>query len=246
MQLDVDITLKQGAFTLAASFTCAQSALGILGPSGCGKSTLFRVLAGLTTPTEGHAVLGDRILFDATRGINLPPHRRGIGLVFQDALLFPHWSVEKNLRAGDKVTARVAGRPYSFDEVVDLLEIRPLLAVPVIALSGGEQQRVAIGRTLLSNPRLLLMDEPVSGLDRSLKRQILPFLADIHRAFNIPAILISHDLTDILQFTDHILLLREGKVVAIDTLAQLQNCPAAQAALHDSHEEWPRHLPAMR
>lgn len=234
MNLHVDITLAQGSFTLETAFHCAESALGIFGPSGCGKSTLFRAIAGLSTPQRGQISFGGHTLFDSERHLNLPPHKRGIGLVFQDARLMPHWSVKRNLLAGEKIRARVDGRPFGFDDVVDLLDIRPLIGGAISGLSGGEQQRVAIGRTLLSNPRLLLMDEPVSGLDVSLKSQILPFLTDVHRAFQIPTLLISHDLSEILQLTSQILLLREGRVVAINRLEQLVQRPQSLAALRGS------------
>ncbi len=225
MKLDVDIYLKQGRFLLDAQFKCFESALGIFGPSGCGKSTLFRTLAGLERPDGGHIVLDGETLFDASRRIFVPAHQRNIGLVFQDARLFPHWSVEKNLRAGECLKERVANRPYSFDDIVDLLNIGHLIHREVTALSGGEKQRIAIGRTLLSNPKLLLMDEPVTGLDISLKAQILPFLAKVHQTLHIPAILISHDLGEILQLTDEIMLMREGRVAGKNKLDRLVQVP---------------------
>ena len=199
MNLDVDIHLKQGQFLLHVEFKCIESALGIFGPSGCGKSTLFRALAGLVRPDAGHISLNGHLLFHADRRVFIPPHQRHIGLVFQDARLFPHWSVEQNLRAGECLKERISGRPFSFDDIVDLLNIENLIGRSVDDLSGGEKQRIAIGRTLLSNPKLLLMDEPVTGLDVSLKMQILPFLANVHQTLAIPSILISHDLGEILQ-----------------------------------------------
>jgi molybdate transport system ATP-binding protein len=225
MNLEVDIYLKQGKFLLDASFRCFESALGIFGPSGCGKSTLFRALAGLVKPDGGHITLEGETLFDAERGIAVAPHLRHIGLVFQDARLFPHWSVEQNLRAAECMKQRVAGRPFSFDDIVDLLAIGHLIGRSVEQLSGGEKQRIAIGRTLLSNPRLLLMDEPVTGLDVSLKMQILPFLAKVHRTLKIPTILISHDLGEILQLTDHLLLMRNGSVTGEGSLEKLVSSP---------------------
>ncbi|VGO16024.1 Fe(3+) ions import ATP-binding protein FbpC [Pontiella desulfatans] len=231
MKLDVDIYLKQGRFLLDAQFKCFESALGIFGPSGCGKSTLFRALAGLVRPDGGHIILGGQTLFDASRRVFVPPHRRHIGLVFQDARLFPHWSVEQNLRAGECVKGRTLDRPYSFDDIVELLNIGHLIHRAVDDLSGGEKQRIAIGRTLLSNPRLMLMDEPVSGLDVSLKSQILPFLAQVHQSLKIPTVLISHDLGEILQLTDQLLLMREGSVVGNNTLDQLVRNPATLSEL---------------
>ncbi len=225
MNLDVDLYLRQGRFLLDVQFRCFDSALGIFGPSGCGKTTLFRTLAGLIRPDGGHITLDDEPLFDADRQLFMKPHERHIGLVFQDARLFPHWSVEQNLRAGECMKQRIAQRPYSFDDIVDLLDIGSLIGRSTEQLSGGEKQRIAIGRTLLSNPRLLLMDEPVVGLDMSLKMQILPFLASVHRTLNIPAILISHDLGEVQQLTDSLLLMRDGKVVGNDTLEKLTQHP---------------------
>lgn len=225
MKLDIDIYMKQGKFLLDAQFRCFDSALGIFGPSGCGKSSLFRSIAGLAKPNGGHITLDDEVLFDADRGLFVPPHKRSIGLVFQDARLFPHRSVEQNLRAGECIKDRVANRPFSFDDMVDLLNISHLIGRSVDQLSGGEQQRIAIGRMLLSNPRLMLLDEPVTGLDVSLKMQILPFLSKVHRALKIPTILISHDLGEILQLTDHLLLMRDGAVIGNGPLDQLVNNP---------------------
>lgn len=221
MNLSVDILLKQGGFVLNTRFRCMDSALGVFGPSGCGKSTLFRALAGLAHPDSGFIELDGEALFDSARRINVPPHKRNIGLVFQDARLFPHWSVEKNLRAGEAVRSRTATRPFGFDDIVDLLQIGPLINRSVHDLSGGEKQRIAIGRTLLSNPRLILMDEPVAGLDASLKTRILPFLTRIHQSLRIPMILISHDLGEILQLTDRLLLMRDGTVRGMDALDRL-------------------------
>lgn len=226
MKLHVDISLKQGDFALEAGFQCLDSALGIFGASGCGKSTLFRAIAGLVKPARGQITLEDDVLFDSANHIFVPSYQRGIGLVFQDARLFPHWSVEQNLRAGECIKERVADRPYSYDDIVGLLNIGHLIGRSVEDLSGGEKQRIAIGRTLLSHPKLLLMDEPVTGLDISLKMQILPFLSKVHQTLEIPIILISHDLGEILQLTDRLLLMRNGSVSGYGKLDRLVQDPA--------------------
>jgi molybdate transport system ATP-binding protein len=225
MKLSVDIKHRQGVFQLETFFHVEESSLGIFGPSGCGKSTLFRAISGLLKPDEGRIVLDDDVLLDTDQNIFVPPYKRNIGLVFQDARLFPHWSVEKNLRAGEYQKTRVRNRPFSFEKVVDLLQIQPLLKRPINGLSGGEQQRIALGRALLSNPRLLLMDEPVTGLDAKLKREILPFLSLIHTHLNIPCILISHDMTEILQLSTYLLLMRGGRLVVQGTLLHLVSHP---------------------
>jgi molybdate transport system ATP-binding protein len=218
MHLTADISLRQGGFTLNANIDCWSSALGIFGPSGSGKSTLIRVIAGLAKPDSGYLELDGDVLFDSERGICVPPHLRGIGVVFQDARLFPHWSTEKNLRAG--MTQESSGM-FSFEHIVKLLELQPLLKRSVNDLSGGEKQRVALGRALLAHPRLLLMDEPVSGLDAVLKEQILPFLARVHRELHLPCIMVSHYLPEILQLTDRLVLMKDGIVCGQGSLEKL-------------------------
>lgn len=218
MHLAVDISVRQGGFTLNADIDCWSSALGVFGPSGSGKSTLIRVIAGLIKPDHGYLELDGDVLFDSESGIWIPPHLRGIGVVFQDARLFPHWSTEKNLRSG--MSFETTGM-FSVEHIVDLLEIQPLLTRSVNDLSGGEKQRVALGRALLAHPRLLLLDEPVSGLDAVLKEQILPFLGRVHRELHLPCILVSHYLPEILQLTDHLVLVQNGRVCGQNQLEGL-------------------------
>jgi molybdate transport system ATP-binding protein len=224
MDLKVDILVTQGDFVLDVDLHLKSSAVGIFGHSGSGKSTLLRCLSGLTKPRVGRIELDGEVLFDSTRKIWVPPHRRRIGMVFQDARLFPHWSVEKNLRAGDRHLAP-EDKPYSAGEVIDLLKIEPLLKRSVRLLSGGEKQRVALARALLSYPRLLLMDEPVTGLDAVLKRQILPFLNAVHRELGVPCILVSHDMTEILQLSDELVLLEKGQLKGQGPLLELVKDP---------------------
>jgi len=212
MHLMVDVVLRLGRFTLEAKLDCWGSALGLAGPSGSGKSTLLRVVAGLARPDSGYLELDGDVLFDSLDKIWVPPHRREIGVVFQDARLFPHWTAEKNLRAGMPVRGRVSGL-FSFEHIIELLELRPLLGRAVENLSGGEKQRVALGRALLAHPRLLLMDEPVSGLDAGLKEQILPFLTKVHRELRLPCIMVSHDLADLHQLTDQLMRMDHGKIL---------------------------------
>lgn len=219
MHLVVDISLRQGDFTLKANLDCWDTALGIFGPSGSGKSTLLRAIAGLVRPDGGYLELNGDVLFDSSTGVWIPPHRREIGVVFQDARLFPHWSTEKNLHAGS-VKLESSGI-FSFDHIVKLLELRPLLQRSVRDLSGGEKQRVALGRALLAHPRLLLLDEPVSGLDAGLKEQILPFLARVHNELHLPCIMVSHYLPELLQLTDRLVLMKEGSICGQGLLEQL-------------------------
>ncbi len=218
MHLEVDVSLRQGEFVLTAEFEFNGSALGLFGPSGSGKSTLMRALAGLVRPERGLIRLNGDSLFDSLNKIWVPPHRREIGVVFQDARLFPHWPVEKNLRAG--MMAEESGI-FSFSHIVDLLEIEPLLGRAVSNLSGGEQQRIALGRALLAHPRLLLLDEPVTGLDAVLKEQILPFLKRVHEELHLPCMIVSHYLPEILHLTDQLVLMKQGQIAAQGTLAEL-------------------------
>jgi len=225
LQLRVDIKHTQGNFHLDCQIDSRNSCMGIFGRSGSGKSTLFRAIAGLLKPDSGTIRFNHRTLFDSENKVFIPPQERGIGMVFQDARLFPHWSVEKNLRAGEISSDRVRTRPFTYDEIVSLLNIKGLTNRPVQDLSGGEMQRIAIGRALLSNPQLLLMDEPLTGLDAHLKSSILPFFSRIHSELKIPVILISHDLSEILSLTDNIALMKQGEITDHNTLINLVENP---------------------
>jgi molybdate transport system ATP-binding protein len=231
MRLKVNILHKQGTFILDANLLIDSSATGIFGHSGSGKSTLLRCIAGLIRPGIGVIELDDETLFDSDRRIWVPPHKRRIGMVFQDARLFPHWSVRKNLNAGKK---RTADRHYTEGQVIDLLQIGPLLSRAVHDLSGGEKQRIALARTLLSHPRLLLMDEPLSALDARLKSRILPFLDLIHRELHIPTLLVSHNLPEILQLSSRLILLKEGQVAAHGSLEKIVDHDEITELIHES------------
>ena len=223
MRLEIDILHRQDDFILHTDITIEESATGIFGHSGSGKSTLLRCLAGLIKPSVGRIELDGEILFDSDRRIFVPPHKRRIGMVFQEPRLFPHWSVQKNLRAGkQKMKVRP---PYDEKQVVELAGIAPLLDRSVQQLSGGEKQRVSLARTLLAYPRLLLMDEPLSALDSRLKARILPFLDRIHRELGIPCLYVRHDLSEILQLSDLIVLMESGSIVALGPLAEMAELP---------------------
>lgn len=231
MHLVVDVAVRQGAFSLTAEFDFWGSALGVFGPSGSGKSTLIRALAGLVRPNCGVIKVDGEVFFDSLQKLWVPPHERRVGVVFQDARLFPHWSTEQNLRAG--MFFEESGI-FSFSRIVDLLGIGPLLSRPVRNLSGGEQQRIALGRALLAHPRLLLMDEPVSGLDADLKAQILPFLKRVHEELHLPCILVSHYLPEILQITDQLVMVRDGEIYGQSSVDELLLRRDAFAALRRS------------
>jgi molybdate transport system ATP-binding protein len=183
----------------------------VFGPSGSGKSTLLRTIAGFETPAAGRIARGDEVWFDSRSKIYVAAHRRPVGFMFQDARLFNHLDVAGNLTFAEKRNRRRA-HGVQRDEVVDALDLAPLLDRRVNMLSGGERRRVALGRTLLRAPSLLLLDEPLSGLDRDRKADILPYLESIPRQFHIPALYVSHDIDEVASLADDMLVLAEGRV----------------------------------
>lgn len=210
--LDLDIQLSRGNFSLEASLKLDHPITGIFGPSGSGKSTLLDVIAGLVNPQVGKVKFGESLFYDTEKKINLPPHKRRIGYVFQDGQLFPHLSVKNNLLYGYYLVPRNQRR-FKLDQIVNLLEIQSLLSHYPRNLSGGEKQRVALGRALLTSPRLLLLDEPLASLDEGLKRQILPFLKRIALETHIPILYVSHAIGEILQLTDQMVVIKKGRIL---------------------------------
>ena len=209
MRLSIDASIRQGDFDFEINTKINVDTAGIFGPSGTGKSTLLHLISGLKVPDRGRITLGDKIFFDSELRINLQPSERNIGLVFQDGRLFPHMSVKKNLTFG---SCRGNGKGIDFDHVIKTLDLDHLLKRRPANLSGGERQRVAIGRALLSAPEMLLLDEPFSAIDTDMRRELLPFINRIHNEFNLPLLLISHDLPEILQLTDYLLLIDKGRL----------------------------------
>lgn len=212
--IDVALTLARGDFALDVTFTGGSGVTALFGPSGCGKSTIIRLVAGLERPDTGRVVLGDTVLVDTSKHIRVAPHRRRIGLVFQDAQLFPHLSVANNLAYGRFFTAK-SRRRVAFDDVVDVLGIGHLLTRRPDTLSGGEKQRVAIGRALLTSPDLLLMDEPLAALDDDRKREILPFVEHLRDAFSIPILYVSHAVEEVARLAATVVRMERGRVVAV-------------------------------
>ena len=210
--LHVDIHKKHGKFELQIAFTLAECGIAIIfGPSGSGKTSLINCIAGLETPDAGQILCHDTTCFNAEQGINLPPEARRLGYVFQDARLFPHLSVRENLRFGLRFhAARASNEAPDIDDVADLLDITPLLHRRPAHLSGGEKQRVAIGRALLCRPRLLLMDEPLSSLDMSLKEGLMAYIARIPQRWNVPVLYVTHSPDEALALGNSMLLLRHG------------------------------------
>jgi molybdate transport system ATP-binding protein len=188
-------------FRLSFAFTAERGVTAIVGPSGSGKTTVLNLIAGLLTPADGVIELGETRLFDSKASTNLPPERREIGYIFQDYQLFPHLTVERNLRYGQRRTKRTHA---SLEHVVEVLELGPLLNRMPASLSGGEKQRVALGRALLCGPRLLLLDEPLSAVDARLRQTISEFLSRAIAEFKIPAVLVSHDQESIAALANEI------------------------------------------
>lgn len=214
-----------GGFTLDAAFTApARGITALFGPSGCGKTTVLRCIAGLTKLTGSCVVDGQ----SWQNGENFwPTYRRPIGYVFQEASLFPHLSVRRNLMYGARPTAPAAhSTAIRFDEVIDLLGLGTLLERSPRNLSGGERQRVAIGRALLAQPKLLLMDEPLSALDQPTKDEILPFLERLHDKLSLPVVYVSHDMREVERLADHLVLMESGRVIGSGALSVLQSDPS--------------------
>jgi molybdate transport system ATP-binding protein len=218
--IDIAVKKRQGAFTLDVAFTSHSGVTALFGRSGAGKSSVVAMTAGLARPDQGHIRVDEHALFDAANGIDLPPERRRVGLIFQDGRLFPHMTVAANLRYGERRTP-AAERYVTFDRVVELLGIGPLLDRRPARLSGGEKQRVAIGRALLSSPHLLLMDEPLAALDGARKAEVLPFIARLGRELAVPILYVSHSIEEILELADDLVVLDDGKVVAAGRLEQV-------------------------
>ena len=209
--IEIQARLKRKHFELDASLQLSQRVTAIYGPSGAGKSTLLSIIAGITQPDSGRIVIDGECLFDSQARINKPIHQRKIGLVFQEGRLFPHLTVEHNLSYALNFTP-VQNQQFQLKQIVELLELEALLKQKPHQLSGGEKQRVALGRALLSSPRLLMLDEPLASLDDRLKSQILPFLKLVSTEINIPMIYISHSKKEIMQITDNLIDIQLGKV----------------------------------
>jgi molybdate transport system ATP-binding protein len=212
--LRVDITKQLGEFTLEASFCGEGRVTGLFGASGAGKTSLVNIIAGLLRPDRGLIALDDDILDDTAQGLHVPPHRRRIGYVFQDARLFPHMNVAENLDYGRRMN-RLPEDPAQKSRILDMLDIGHLHDRRPGKLSGGERQRVALGRALLSKPRLLLLDEPLGSLDEGRKIEILPYLVRLRDEANVPMVYVSHDAAEMRQLATQIVMLRGGKVTAL-------------------------------
>lgn len=212
---------RLGGFALDVRLSVPDAGVtALFGPSGSGKTSLLNMIGGLRSPQRGRIVIGDSVLFDSDRSIDVPPERRRIGYIFQEGRLFPHLTVRRNLVYGQR-RVPPAERYIDLDQVIALLGIEPLLDRRPARLSGGEKQRVAIGRALLSSPRILLMDEPLAALDAQRKAEILPFIERLHAEITIPIVYVSHAVDEVLRIADTVAVVRDGGIDAVGPVEDL-------------------------
>ena len=219
-----NISLSLADFTLEVHVEIRSPITVIFGPSGSGKTSLLDLVAGLRRAESAFIQLGDEILTDTSKDVFVPARRRGIGYVPQDLALFPHLSVRQNLLYGHRPNGK---KRFTFDHIVELLEIQPLVYRGVTQLSGGEKQRVALARALLTSPRLLLLDEPLANLDMQLKTRILPYLARVRDEFRVPILYVTHDRFETLSLADEMVALIKGKVAQIGPVQEVFSRPAS-------------------
>lgn len=242
--LEMRLRVPLDEFELRVDCVTERRVVGLFGPSGSGKTTWLESLAGLRRNATGRVRCGDEVWLDSDAGVYLPPEERGIGYVPQDHLLFPHRNVVQNLRAGEVRARRAAGEPWArFDEVVDVLQLAPLLDREVASLSGGERQRVALGRALCSGPQLLMLDEPLASLDVRLRHRILPFLLRVRDTFEVPILVVSHNPMELRALCDEVVALDRGSVIAQGEPTEIFTRPDVYGAA--AAEGFENALPAM-
>lgn len=229
MTLSVALAHRFKGFTLDLAFEAGPGVTALFGPSGSGKSTVINAVAGLLRPERGRITNGERVLLDTAQAVTLPAHRRRIGYVFQDDRLFPHLNVRQNLAYGRWFAPKAEG--VSFDRVVAMLDIAPLLSRRPATLSGGERQRVAIGRALLANPQILLMDEPLAALDEARKAEILPYIEHLRDSMAIPILYVSHSVSEITRLAGRVVLIGAGRVLRAGTVAEVFSDPSIVTAV---------------
>ena len=224
MTLEVDVALSRPSFELAASFRTGPGVTALFGRSGSGKTTLVNMVAGLIRPDRGRILVDGRALFDSAARIDLPSHRRRVGYVFQESRLFPHLTVRQNLLYGSWFRGQ-SFRLGSIDQIVELLGIGDLLMRRPASLSGGEKQRVSIGRAVLSDPAMLLMDEPLASLDEARKGEILPYLERLRDELDLPILYVSHSVPEVVRLATTMIVLSAGKVLANGPVEEVMGRP---------------------
>jgi molybdate transport system ATP-binding protein len=219
MTIEARFHIAIGAFTLDVDLNIpARGITALSGPSGCGKTTLLRAIAGLDHHRDGYCKVGEMIWQDA--GSFIPPHRRELGFVFQESSLLEHLTVRRNLEYGASRVPQ-SGRTIAMEDVVEFLGIGPLLERKPDRLSGGERQRVAIGRALAVSPKILLLDEPLTGLDEASKQEMMPYLESLHDELKIPVLYVTHTLTEIARMADRLVLMEAGRIVEAGALQDM-------------------------
>ena len=226
--INFDFALQRGEFVLDLGVASPARALALFGPSGCGKTTTLLAVAGLLRPQRGRIAIDGRVLFDAGAGTNLAPAHRDLGVVFQDARLFPHLSVRDNLRYGMPRDAAAS----AFDDVVQLLQVGALLKRRPAQLSGGQARRVAIGRALLRQPRALLLDEPLANLHREARAEVLEHLRHLKQAFALTTILVSHQPDEVAALADAVARIEDGRLLALQAIDAFRASAAALPMAH--------------
>ena len=222
-EIVVDIQGKAGKFPLDITFQTKGGVTALFGESGSGKSSTLQMIAGLLKPDAGIIKFGEEVLFDKKKGINLKPDQRKIGYVFQESGLFPHLNVQRNLTYAQWAGRRIS--KFEFSDIIEMLAIKPLLERFPEGLSGGEKQRVAIGRALLSSPEILLLDEPFSALDEARKAEIFPFLETVRDQLGLPMIYVSHSTREVIRLADNVVVLKDGMVEAAGSVEQVFSQP---------------------
>jgi len=219
VSVEIDIGHRLGAFTLEARLSAPAGLTALFGPSGSGKTSLVNIIAGLLRPDRGRVVVDGEVLVDIERSIFVPAHRRRVGYVFQEGRLFPHLSVRQNLLYGRWFAS--GGNDRDAGHIIDLLGIGALLDRRPAALSGGEKQRIAIGRALLAKPRIVLMDEPLASLDEARKAEILPYIERLRDRSRVPIVYVSHSLAEVTRLATTLIVLADGKVAATGPTDQI-------------------------
>lgn len=229
MTVSIAFQHRFAGVALDVAFDAPLGVTALFGRSGAGKTTVINAVAGLLRPDRGRIAVDGAVLFDSALGVNLPIHRRRVGYVFQDARLFPHLNVRQNLTYGCWFAPKGPGA--SLDQVVDLLGLGGLLARRPAALSGGEKQRVAIGRALLSNPRILALDEPLAALDEARKAEILPYLERLRDEAGLPILYVSHQMSEVARLANTVVLIEGGRVAAAGPAADILSDPGTAHGL---------------